>query len=208
MNVPGIASTWAYITKPVKARSDPSPDAPAVARLTTRTEDRTSELVAVFQQATDDKGHTWYRADLPVRPNGTEGWIPESALGTLHVVHTWLQVDLRLMRARLIRGGRRVFSAPVGIGKPGTPTPMGTFYIRDRLDKFPTGSIYGALAFGTSAHSDTLTDWPKGGVVGIHGTNEPNLIPGRISHGCIRMTDTNIRRLDKLMPIGTPVTIS
>ena len=58
-----------------------------------------------------------------------------------------------------------------------------------------------------SAYSDSLTDWPGGGVVGIHGTNQPELIPGRPSHGCVRVPNPRIRKLAKLMPIGTPILI-
>jgi lipoprotein-anchoring transpeptidase ErfK/SrfK len=53
-----------------------------------------------------------------------------------------------------------------------------------------------------------LTDWPGGGFVGVHGTNEPNLIPGRISHGCIRLRNDAIVRLSHLMKVGTPLTIT
>ena len=67
--------------------------------------------------------------------------------------------------------------------------------------------IYGPWAFGTSAYSDTLTDWPGGGVIGIHGTNQPELIPGRPSHGCVRVPNAKINRLAKLMPVGTPIRI-
>jgi lipoprotein-anchoring transpeptidase ErfK/SrfK len=52
-----------------------------------------------------------------------------------------------------------------------------------------------------------LTDWPDGGFVGIHGTNEPELIPGRVSHGCVRMRNSDIVRLAELMPVGTPILI-
>jgi lipoprotein-anchoring transpeptidase ErfK/SrfK len=52
-----------------------------------------------------------------------------------------------------------------------------------------------------------LTDWPGGGFVGVHGTNEPQLIPGRISHGCVRLRNEDILRLARLLPVGTPVTI-
>jgi lipoprotein-anchoring transpeptidase ErfK/SrfK len=65
-------------------------------------------------------------------------------------------------------------------------TPAGRFYIRERLRKRRDSPIYGPWAFGTSAYS-ALSDWPGGGVVGIHGTNQPGLIPGRPSHGCIRV---------------------
>src|SRR5436305_485615 len=66
--------------------------------------------------------------------------------------------------------------------------------------------IYGPYAFGTGAYS-VLSDWPGGGVIGIHGTDQPELIPGRPSHGCIRVPDSAITRLWRLMPVGTPVTI-
>ena len=69
-----------------------------------------------------------------------------------------------------------------------------------------SGRIYGSWAFGTSAYS-ALSDWPGGGVIGIHGTNQPWLIPGRPSHGCIRRRNRAIVRLVGLMSIGTPVQI-
>jgi lipoprotein-anchoring transpeptidase ErfK/SrfK len=62
------------------------------------------------------------------------------------------------------------------------------------------------LAFGSSDYS-VLSDWPGGGIIGIHGTNEPLLIPGRPSHGCIRVRNRAVRRLWRLMPVGTPLVI-
>jgi lipoprotein-anchoring transpeptidase ErfK/SrfK len=94
----------------------------------------------------------------------------------------------------------------VGVGKPAWPTPSGEFYIRNKLTDFAS-PMYGPVAFGTSARSSVLTDWPAGGYVGIHGTDEPDLIPGRVSHGCIRMQNADILRLAKLMPVGTPLTV-
>jgi lipoprotein-anchoring transpeptidase ErfK/SrfK len=99
-----------------------------------------------------------------------------------------------------------VLRAPVGIGRAGSPTPAGEFYVRNRLTRYRS-AFYGPVAFGTSARSPTLTDWPGGGFVGIHGTNRPELIPGRVSHGCIRMRNRDIRRLARLMPPGTPLTV-
>ena len=95
---------------------------------------------------------------------------------------------------------------PVGIGTAAAPTPAGEFFVRNRLTRFRS-PFYGPVAFGTSARSATLTDWPGGGFVGIHGTDRPDLLPGRVSHGCIRMRNADILRLARLMPIGTPVSI-
>jgi hypothetical protein len=178
-----------------------------VGRLRLRTEDGTDELVAVLARSADAAGTLWLRVRLPVRPNGTTGWVPQAALEPLQRVRTWLRIDTRRFRASLVRGGRVVFRARVGVGKAKWPTPRGRFYIRDRLTGYGAGSFYGPVAFGTSAHSDVLTDWPAGGIVGIHGTSLPELIPGRISHGCVRLRNPDILRLDRLMPVGTPVTI-
>ena len=121
-------------------------------------------------------------------------------------MHTQLVVDRSRLTATLFRDGRKVFAAPVGVGKATSPTPVGQFYVRDRLSGFGD-PFYGPVAFGTSARSAVLTDWPDGGFVGIHGTNEPGLLPGRISHGCIRLRNADILRLSRLMRVGTPVTV-
>jgi lipoprotein-anchoring transpeptidase ErfK/SrfK len=94
----------------------------------------------------------------------------------------------------------------VGIGAPGSPTPAGKFTVRSRLTRYAS-PFYGPVAFGTTARSAVLTDWPGGGYIGIHGTNAPELLPGRVSHGCIRLRNRDIVRLAALMPVGTPVTI-
>jgi lipoprotein-anchoring transpeptidase ErfK/SrfK len=142
-----------------------------------------------------------------MRPNGVTGWVPRAALGPLQVVTTRLVIDRRRLRATLTRAGRAIWSSPVGVGAPGTPTPAGHFYIRELLYVGHVDPFYGPWAFGTSAYSATLTDWPGGGVVGIHGTDRPELLPGRPSHGCVRLPDAAVSLLARLMPIGTPVLI-
>jgi lipoprotein-anchoring transpeptidase ErfK/SrfK len=141
-----------------------------------------------------------------MRPNGKTGWVRAYALGRLHAVRTRLVVQRGSLRATLYRSGNRIWRSRIGIGKPRTPTPAGRFWIRERIKVRDSGSIYGPWAFGTSAYS-SLSDWPGGGVIGIHGTNQPSLIPGRPSHGCIRLPNGSIKRLAKRMPIGTPVRI-
>jgi lipoprotein-anchoring transpeptidase ErfK/SrfK len=141
-----------------------------------------------------------------MRPNGRTGWVRGSALGPLYRVRTQLIVDRRKLRATLYKRGHKRWSAPVGIGAPSTPTPAGRFWIREKFKTHASGGLYGPVAFGTSDYS-VLSDWPGGGVIGIHGTNEPSLIPGRPSHGCIRVRNRAVRRLWPLLPIGTPLLI-
>jgi lipoprotein-anchoring transpeptidase ErfK/SrfK len=116
-----------------------------------------------------------------------------------------LVVDRRTLRITLFKNGKKIFNAPIGVGKSGTPTPGGKFWIREKLHGFGN-AVYGPIAFGTAAYSK-ISDWPGGGVVGIHGTNQPQLIPGRPSHGCVRVKNKDILRLDRLMKPGTPLLI-
>jgi lipoprotein-anchoring transpeptidase ErfK/SrfK len=197
---------WGHPLELAIARVRPRSGARGITRLHWNTEDGYPEVYVVLARYTDSARHEWLKVRLPMRPNGRTGWVPRSALGGLQTVDTFLRVDKRSLRATLYRHGRAIWRAPVGIGKPGTETPSGRFYIRERLRVGSSGSLYGPLAFGTSAYSK-LTDWPGGGVIGIHGTNEPALVPGRPSHGCIRVRNGDIVRLGRLMPIGTPVRI-
>jgi hypothetical protein len=178
-----------------------------VGRLRMRTEDGFPEVYLLLKQLVDGQGRTWVKLRLPQRPNGTTGWVPRSALDLFHIVHKRLVVNRHTLRATLLRDGRRIFRVPIGVGKPGTPTPGGRFWVREKFRVAAGGhAIYGPYAFGTAAYA-VLSDWPNGGVVGIHGTGEPWLIPGRPSHGCIRMRNSDIRRLFRLMPRGTPIRI-
>ncbi|MEA2273580.1 MAG: hypothetical protein QOI98_2288 [Solirubrobacteraceae bacterium] len=197
---------FAYVNAQARVRSAPRASARTVGRLRYRTEDGPPEVYVALRSQLDAHDHVWLQVRLPKRPNGRRGWVPEEALSQLRVVRTQLRINRKTLRATLYRAGRRVWSSPIGVGKPSTPTPAGRFYIRERLRNLGGGGVYGPWAFGTSAYS-RLSEWPGGGVVGIHGTDEPGLIPGRPSHGCIRMPNDRISRLAKLMPVGTPVRI-
>ena len=195
---------WAYTNLTLKAKSLPGGKGKTVGKLHFNTEDGPPEIYLALQMYTDAKGNEWVQTQLPGRPNGRLGWVPREGLGEFHTVHTQLVVSRKTLKATLYKNGKKIFSAPVGVGKASTPTPGGQFWIREKLKGF--GPVYGPLAFGTAAYSK-LSDWPGGGVVGVHGTNEPNLVPGRPSHGCIRLHNKDILKLARLMTLGTPLLI-
>ena len=206
--VPRVRSRFAFVNHRDVAREAPHPAAAPVAPLGLRTEDGTDELVLVLARVVAEDGVAWLKVRLPVLPNNTTGWVPEDALGPLHTLRTWLRIDTARQRVTLLKAGRVVFRARAGVGRRRWPTPRGEFYVRNRLTGYGgKGSFYGPVAFGTSARSEVLTDWPGGGVVGVHGTSLPELVPGRISHGCVRLRNPDILRLDRLMPVGTPISI-
>jgi lipoprotein-anchoring transpeptidase ErfK/SrfK len=213
--VPGparpLASTrylanYAPMLRPTVARARPAAGATPVVRVATRTPEGTTNIVEVLDRRHDGAGRLWVKASLATLPNGRAGWLPRAVLGGYGTVDTRLVVDLERLTATLTKAGRVVFRARVAAGQPRWPTPRGEFYVRNRLTRF-SGPTYGPIAFGTSARSEHLTDWPGGGFIGIHGTDQPQLIPGRISHGCIRMRNREILALARLMPVGTPLTI-
>ena len=195
---------WAHANLLAKVHERPSARSRTIARLRWQTEDGPPEVYVVLRRHRV-RGATWMQIRIPGRPNGRTGWVHRDALSGLHEVHTALTISQRTLRATLTRRGRVIWTSPVGMGAPGTPTPKGRFWVRERLHGL--GGSYGPWAFGTSAYSNQLTGWPGGGVIGIHGTDAPGLIPGRPSHGCIRVPNRAISRLARLMPIGTPVRI-
>ena len=186
-----------------EVRSKPNADSRAITLLHRRTEDRWPEVYLLLRSRERVKGHRWVKIRLPGRPNGRTGWVPADALRKPMLTRKALVLDRSRLRVRLLRRGKVVWSRPVGIGAPGMETPRGRFWIREKLR---ASGIYGPWAFGTSAYS-RLSEWPGGGVVGLHGTNQPSLIPGRPSHGCIRLRNADIRYLARHVPVGTPLRI-
>jgi L,D-transpeptidase catalytic domain len=197
---------WAFAVTRGGAYSQPSSKARRVGSLRFRTEDGFPEVYVVLASVQDDRGRTWVRLRLPRRPNNVTGWALRSSLGDFHVVHTKLVVNRGTLRLTLYDDGHAIFRARVGVGKSSTPTPAGSFWIREKF-RVKGSPLYGARSMGTAAYSTTLTDWPGGGIIGLHGTSEPGLIPGRPSHGCIRLRNRDIKRLYALTPVGTPLLI-
>jgi hypothetical protein len=199
-------SHWAFVLTRAGVRAQPTVASKLVTTLSTATGDGTQNLVEVLDGRDVGPGDTWYHVRLPILPNNSTGWVRASSLSELNTVHTHLYVDRAHFTATLKLDGVTVFKTIVGVGKPYWPTPRGEFYIRDKLTDFGN-PFYGPIAFGTSARSAVLTDWPGGGYVGVHGTNEPQILPGAVSHGCIRMPNASIVHLARLMPVGTPLTV-
>lgn len=154
----------------------------------------------------DEEGRRWFRALLPVRPNGTTGYIRADRL---ELARTPWRLELTRSRfeLRLYRNCELVRRFRVGIGTGNTPTPVGRFYLASLLKVPDPNTIYGPYAYGLSGFSETLRDWPFGGIVGLHGTNDPSSIGRRSSHGCIRMRNGDILQLVKILPLGTPIEI-
>lgn len=154
-----------------------------------------------------DQGQ-WLEVALPVRPNGSTGWVRRADV-TLQSVDQSIVIDLAARTLTLRDGDTTVLTTPVAVGTDDSPTPTGTFYVVDKLDTGDPSGPYGRFAFGLSAHSDVLTEFAGGdGQVGIHGTNDPSSIGQAASHGCVRVPPEVAAQLATSVPLGTPVTIA
>ncbi len=148
----------------------------------------------------------WYRVQLPIRPNGAEGWVHAGAVRR-YVVDYRIVVDLSERRLTVYRGGNAIVSTRTAIGRPETPTPTGSYYVNQRLLAADRTGPWGPGGIGISAFSPTLVDWPQGGPIAIHGTNRPESIGQVASNGCLRIANGILERLIHLVPEGTPVRI-
>lgn len=171
--------------------------------------DRTAEISGELVLLVLEEGEAWLHVQLPVRPNGTTGWI---RAGDVRTSQHRYAIDVTLSGHELVltQGAREVLRTPVGVGRTDRPTPGGDYYIKELLSPPDPNGLYGPYAYGLSGYSNVLTDfYGAEGVIGIHGTNEPDLIGTDVSSGCIRLPNDVVTRLAEeiRLPLGTPVTI-
>ena len=197
------AAGEAAISK-VQVRSAPRRDSHRVETMGRLRSDYRPTVFFVFGRERRDDG-LWLRIRVPGRPNGRTGWVQASALSGLHYVGGLeLVVDRSKREIRLQRGRRTVLHASLAVGRPSAPTPLGSYYLTAAFH--PTDSFLGPWAFETSAYS-ALSDWPGGGIVGLHGTSEPSSIGHAASHGCLRVHNDVIMKLKRMVGPGTPLLI-
>jgi len=184
----------------------PGEEATLFLRLRNRTPNGAPQTLLIAKELYIE-GQTWYKVWLPVRPNASTGWIRAGDVLVQGVDYS-LDVHLKDRRLDLLRHGDVVASFPIAVGKAGTPTPGGVFYIQELLKPPSSNSRYGSFAFILNGYSDVVTDFAGGdGIVGIHGTNTPWLLGEGVSLGSVRLRNEAIEFLAAKLPLGTPVRV-
>ena len=186
------------------ARSGPSSNARVVKTFHQFRPDYLPTVLLAVAEQRDAAGRLWLKVSVPGRPNGRYGWVSAEFVDSIPI-YKEVVVDLSSRTLSVYDHGRLRYRTRVAIGTRRNPTPTGNFYIQARFK--PTDRILGAFAFETSAYSPTLTEWPGGGVVGIHGWNDPSVLGRAVSHGCIRVSNGAALYLKRQLLSGTPVTI-
>ena len=199
---PHYPQAGVLVTTTVAARARPEAAARMLAVFRQfRRDFRPTTLLVLGDRRT--RSGRWLKVSVPGRPNGQVGWVRAAGVQT-RPVRARIVVDLSARRLRVVEDGRIRFSTRVAIGKRGAETPVGRFYVTATFR--PKETYLGSHAFETSAYSK-LSDWPGGGIVGLHGTPQPQLLGRRVSHGCVRMSNAAALVLKRLAPAGTPLSI-
>ncbi|WP_307838637.1 MULTISPECIES: L,D-transpeptidase [unclassified Frankia] len=199
---------------PATAADAPTTQAPAVAPVGRSADQPTSTLAnpnaegAPLALLVKRYQPDWLQVSLPVRPNGTTGWIRTKDT-RLTATPFSLTVDKTRHELTVFKDGKPTGVYPVGIGTGTTPTPLGHFYLAELLKPANPAGPWGPYAFGLSGFSDVITNFDGGdGIIGLHGTNQPDRVGTDVSMGCIRLRNSDITALAALLPVGTPVTIT
>jgi lipoprotein-anchoring transpeptidase ErfK/SrfK len=201
---PAYPKAAVILSSKIVARARPAATAAAVKTFPQFRSDFHPTTLLVLGEARGEKGARWLKLSLPMRPNGRIGWVRARAV-QLRPVRRSIVVDLSSRTLRVLERGRTRFKTRVAIGRPGMETPTGRFYLTATFK--PKERFLGAFAFETSAYSK-LSEWPGGGIVGLHGTSMPWLLGKRVSHGCVRMSNAAALVLKRLTPAGTPLRIT
>lgn len=204
-SVRAVAPEAAVATRPLAAFRVPGRG--LIGRFGLLNVNRFPTVFGVLEERVDVRCNpTWLHVQLPLRPNGITGWVRADRVDRIPV-GARIVIDLSEKRLRLFKGGGVRIQSAIAIGTPATPTPLGRYYVNQRLIPDDPSGPFGPGAIGISAFSPVLTGWAQGGPVAIHGTNAPWSIGRAISNGCIRVRNDVLKRLWPIAVAGTPVII-
>jgi hypothetical protein len=156
-----------------------------------------------------DEAPGWVQVRLAQRPNQATAWVPMADV-VLSSTPYRIVINLATDRLQVFQSGITVLDLPAGVGTPDDPTVTGHYFMTMRVPAPDPG--YGPFVLVTSAHSDSITDWEGSGdaIIAIHGPidaeadTEIGTTGAKISHGCVRLHDTDLARLN-VIPAGTPI---
>jgi lipoprotein-anchoring transpeptidase ErfK/SrfK len=201
---PGPQAAWAkreavLYAKPAKSR--------ALGRYPAHTPWGGPSVYAVLQAWRDDAGEVWLQVLVPRRPNGMTAWVQGRNFLVARLRYSIL-VDLSERRLSVLRGDRVVRAFTVAVGAPGTPTPVGNFFITVKLRPPAISQVYGQWALGLSGYSNVLDQFGTGdGQIALHGTNGTWALGRAVSNGCVRLANGDVSEVARLAPPGTPVRV-
>jgi lipoprotein-anchoring transpeptidase ErfK/SrfK len=154
-----------------------------------------------------EKQGEWLKVLIPVRPNHTTGWVKASEVA-LTTTDFHFQLERSKNHLTVFKGANVFLETDVVTGRDNTPTPIGHFYILEKIKQNDSSGIYGTWILATNGYSEALDSFNGGlPVIAFHGTNQPQLLGTHSSNGCVRMPNDVADRLAEAIPAGTPIDI-
>jgi L,D-transpeptidase catalytic domain len=177
------------------------PEGRVLTTVAARTEFGSPQTLAVAFRKGD-----WIAVRSTALGNRRVGWVRARPL---RLVRRPLLLDVDLSKRELVmrdaHGVERRIS--VAIGAPDTPTPLGRFYVTDKLRGADFGSYYGCCILALSGRQPHLPEgWSGGDRLAIHGSPTPTWGQA-VSNGCLHASEADLRYLMRAVPLGTTVHI-
>ncbi|CAN5580762.1 L,D-transpeptidase [soil metagenome] len=175
-----------------------------IGRLDSRTEFGSPQVLGAVK--TDGR---WLGVATTTRSNGRLAWVDARSTALRATpAKVSIRADLSRRRIELWRGEKVTERVSVAIGRPGSSTPTGRFTVTDKLDGRKLSPYYGCCVLALSGTQPNLpAGWSGGNRLAIHGTNDPGSIGQASSAGCLRAASSDLRKLMRRVPLGTPVEI-
>ena len=149
----------------------------------------------------------WMKVLITARPNHTTGWIKADDV-TIAATDYHIELDLSTFHLKVFQGANVFVETDVVIGKDSTPTPIGRFFVTEKIKNSSDTGVYGAWILPTNGYSEVLETFDNGlPQVAFHGTNQPELVRTKSSNGCVRIPNDVVITIAGAIPAGTPIDI-
>ncbi|CAB4346018.1 MAG: L,D-transpeptidase family protein [Actinobacteria bacterium] len=149
----------------------------------------------------------WMKVLITARPNHTTGWIKADDV-TIAATDYHMELDLSTFHLKVFQGANVFVETDVVIGKDSTPTPIGRFFVTEKIKNSSDTGVYGAWILPTNGYSEVLETFDNGlPQVAFHGTNQPELVRTKSSNGCVRIPNDVVITIAGAIPAGTPIDI-
>ena len=145
---------------------------------------------------------------LPTAPNGSTGWVEADDV-TFKTIPYRIEIEIAEHRMRVYRDDEVLLDEPVAVGATDGPAP-GDYFLRELLEPPEPDGPYGAYTYGLSGSANVLESIDGApGLLGIHGTDDPDSVGTEVESGSVSLTNEVIARLvDEIgLPLGTPVEV-
>ncbi len=198
--VAGSGSLTAHVPEATPLRS--APGGKALTTLPKKTPFGSPQVVRVLERRDG-----WVRVMSSELRNGASGWIRADRARLFRVDYS-IEEDLSRRQLTVRRGARVVARTTTAIGRAEAPTPRGSFAVTDRLVIDRKGSPYACCVLALTAHQPKIPQgWGGGDRIAIHATSDPSSVGKAVSLGCLRVRTEIMRRLVRMVPLGTPVRV-